>query len=268
MLTRFVPLCDLQQLCFSAMRLLHTLSVLFIILAYAHSARSTPVTPPGGSIRGKVTFKGAAPKLERAKCVTPEVCGATHGYDRLVLDHDGGVAYSLVYLKNPPAGRASFAPPLIKQSNCTFEPHMTIASRGSSVTFENDDAVLHNCHGYYFIGADRTTVFNDAQPLKGQRSQEQLRRAGMVNVECDAGHTWMSAWVWVTDSPFAAVTDEHGNFSIDGVPPGTYTLVMWHEGWKVASTRDGRPVFGGPILFEHEVTVPAVGATETSFELH
>jgi plastocyanin len=220
-----------------------------------------------GAIHGKISLKGPFPKLDRATCITPEVCGATHSYDRLIVGGDRGIEYTLIYLKNPPAGRASLPAPSIKQEHCTFEPHMQLASRGAQITFENDDPVLHNCHGYYFVGADRTTAFNVAQPMKGQRSQETLRKPGMVNIECDAGHTWMSAWVWVTDSPFAAVSDEHGNFSIPNVPAGSYTLVMWHEGWKPSGMRDGRPVFSAPILEERQITVIAGGNTEANFEL-
>jgi hypothetical protein len=33
----------------------------------------------------------------------------------------------------------------------------------------------------------------------------------------------------VFDSPFHAVTQEAGSFSISGIPAGTYKLVAWHE---------------------------------------
>jgi hypothetical protein len=221
----------------------------------------------GGSIHGTVRLKGPTQKLERATCITPEVCGATHSYDRLVIDKDGGVQYTLIYLKNPPAGKMAIPPAILTQEHCTFNPHMQLAARGSKITLVNDDPVLHNCHGYSFIGKERTTAFNIAQPLKGQQSQETLRKPGMINIECDAGHTWMSAWVWVTDSRFAAISDEHGNFEIANVPAGTYTLVMWHEGWKSSGVQDGRLAFSPPVLEEREVTVLQSGNTKVDFEL-
>ncbi len=222
----------------------------------------------GASITGSVRFSGAAPKLDRAKCISPEVCGKTHSYDRLVVGKNGGVEYTLVYIANPPAGKANFPAPTITQVDCGYTPHMAIASRGASVTFVNKDPVLHNVHGYYFIGNDRSTAFNFAQPTKDQSSDQQLRKAGMVNVECDAGHTWMSSWIWVTDNPYAAVTKADGSYSIDGLPPGTYTVVMWHEGWKTVDTQPGgRPVFSGAIVEQHQVTVPAGGGAITDFEL-
>jgi hypothetical protein len=45
----------------------------------------------------------------------------------------------------------------------------------------------------------------------------------------DNQHPWEKAYVAVMDHPFFAVSDEFGRFEIHGLPPGTYTLVVWHE---------------------------------------
>jgi hypothetical protein len=51
---------------------------------------------------------------------------------------------------------------------------------------------------------------------------------GMVIVK-DADHLWPRAYLAVFDHPYYAVTRPDGSFSIDGVPPGRYTLAAWHE---------------------------------------
>jgi hypothetical protein len=43
------------------------------------------------------------------------------------------------------------------------------------------------------------------------------------------GHVWMRAFIFVTDNPFAAVTDSQGRFALTDVTPGTYRLRVWHE---------------------------------------
>jgi hypothetical protein len=38
----------------------------------------------------------------------------------------------------------------------------------------------------------------------------------------------MESWALVADHPYYTVTDEHGQFSLSEIPPGTYKLVVWH----------------------------------------
>ena len=39
----------------------------------------------------------------------------------------------------------------------------------------------------------------------------------------------MRAWVVVAEHPFYAVTNDQGEFVLDNVPPGKYTLQLWQE---------------------------------------
>jgi hypothetical protein len=56
-----------------------------------------------------------------------------------------------------------------------------------------------------------------------------LDRLGIIRIDCDVLHTWMSATIVVVSSPYFAVTDETGLFSIEKIPPGKYELEIWHE---------------------------------------
>jgi len=242
-----------------------TISLITSIGFLPLSKHTVPVTPAGGSISGTVRFAGPAPKLPHAKTTGFEMCGASHSYDRLIVGKGGGVEYTLIYIANPPAGRANFPAPTLTQEGCGYKPHMLIASRGSNVTFLNQDPGLHNVHGYFVSGSERSTLFNFAQPTQGQQSVQQLRKAGMVNVECDV-HPWMSSWIWVTDNPYVAITKPDGSYSIEGLPAGTYNLVLWHEGWKMTSDA-GRPQFSGAVVEQRQVTVTDGAAGNADFEL-
>ncbi|HET7622969.1 MAG TPA: carboxypeptidase regulatory-like domain-containing protein, partial [Gemmatimonadaceae bacterium] len=49
---------------------------------------------------------------------------------------------------------------------------------------------------------------------------------GLVDVHSDR-YPWSRAWIRVFDHPYFAVTNRDGIFTIDSVPPGNYTLMMW-----------------------------------------
>jgi hypothetical protein len=68
----------------------------------------------------------------------------------------------------------------------------------------------------------------------------------------DADHPWPRAYLAVFDHPYFAVTKPDGSFTIEGVPPGKYKLVTWHE-------RTGKR--------EQPVEVPATGATKVGIVL-
>lgn len=60
-----------------------------------------------------------------------------------------------------------------------------------------------------------------------------LTRPGIVELTCEAGHPWMTAYIPVADHPYVTTTNDTGEFVIDRVPPGTYPLKMWHEGVRL-----------------------------------
>jgi hypothetical protein len=47
----------------------------------------------------------------------------------------------------------------------------------------------------------------------------------------------MNAFILVFTHRFFGVTDPDGRYQIDGVPPGTYTLVAWIEGHGARTAR-------------------------------
>ena len=72
-------------------------------------------------------------------------------------------------------------------------------------------------------------MFNIVQPAGTPDREKVFEKAeGPITIKCDF-HRWMSAYLWVMDHPFFAVTDREGRFSIPGLPAGKYTLAAWHE---------------------------------------
>ena len=81
-----------------------------------------------------------------------------------------------------------------------------------------------------------------AQPKFKKVIEQKVEQPEVIKVTCDA-HGWMHGWWVATDTPYFAVTDAKGNYSIAGVPPGDYTVEVWQEKLgtddQKASVKDG-----------------------------
>ena len=134
----------------------------------------------------------------------------------------------------------------------------------------NGDPILHNVHAY----CGMQSTFNIAQPIKGQCTtikRTQLSKPGPVTLTCDAGHPWMSGFVFVAPHPYYAITDKNGNFRLENVPPGKYTLRMWHEGVAVVDKeieqeKVKKYIFEVPYEITKEVTVGGGSTVAVDFE--
>ena len=188
-----------------------------------------------GTVSGTVTFKAAL-------AATPPVstgadsssCGATVVDESAVAA--GGAAGAVVWLEGVRSGKA---PGLerrveLESVNCKLTPRMQAAVTGSAVNIIGHDEFRQ--HLRFVAGGDtapRATILlgGGEQVIP---TELPFKAPGMVAVR-DAGHAWTHAWLAVFDHPYYAVTGPGGAFSIDGVPPGKYTLKAWHDRSAVAS---------------------------------
>jgi len=117
----------------------------------------------------------------------------------------------------------------IDQRDCRFEPFFSVMANQNNLEVKNSDAVAHNIHGYELMGSKKRTAFNVNQPDKDSvlNKKVKLRRGTAMKIECDQ-HDFMHGFVFVAKSPYYAVVGADGSFTIDDIPPGTYTIKAWH----------------------------------------
>jgi plastocyanin len=115
-------------------------------------------------------------------------------------------------------------PVVVDQAGCAYRPHVVGAVAGQTIRFLNSDETLHNVNAV----CTANKRFNVSFPMKGITHEKQFTTPEMVHLKCQV-HPWMSAYVGVSDHPFFAVSEADGRFAITGVPPGDYSVEIWHE---------------------------------------
>ncbi len=123
---------------------------------------------------------------------------------------------------------------VISQRGLAYVPHIMAIEQGTTVDFQNDDSVQHNVF-WPSISGNKKDGHNMGTWPKGDKRSFTFDHAGIVPLLCNV-HSEMSGFLIVSPTPYFAQTDSAGNFKIDNVPDGKYTVVVWHEGSKLQST--------------------------------
>jgi hypothetical protein len=217
----------------------------------------------GGTVKGSVRLASDASRDVYDRVTKDEtVCGKRKPSPRLLTGAENRVRNVVVWIdkiaqgkKCDPAGIAA-----LRQRKCEYNPHVLLLRPNDELEIVNEDPILHNVHSYDMNNGLRS-VFNIAQPVRGYHTH--VRGADLAGINailttCDAGHPWMSAYIIRASSPYYTVTDSEGRFQIGDVPPGTYTLKMWHEGVATSNSAGGPgtpPVVEEPYVESRQITV-------------
>jgi hypothetical protein len=233
----------------------------------------------GGTISGAVKWSGPLPRtLDFPVTKDPAICDPdskkTVDLERLVVGSQGGVANTIVYLKNIYSGKAMALPEQrrhLDQKHCRYIPHILLVPQDATLQIQSSDATLHTVH------MEGAATFNLPFPFTNQITSRTMSTPGLVHIRCNGGHVWMNAEMMVVPHPYYAVTDESGQFEFTDVPPGTYQIVAWHEGWGregkeevydvLTQRRVDRPLFTEPKTWEKSVTVNGNNTSVVNFAI-
>lgn len=133
---------------------------------------------------------------------------------------------AVVYLESTPAMAPVSHDPshqVLEQVNETFVPHVLAVLKGSIIEFPNGDPLFHNV-----FSLSRAKSFDLGFYPQGSSKSVRFEKPGIVKVFCHL-HSDMSATILVLDNPFFTKPDRRGAYRIDGIPPGDYNVIAWHE---------------------------------------
>ena len=175
-----------------------------------------------GFIVGKIS--GGAPR-DTSIVPTHDLAVCRPFTQSLVPSRDGGVGNSVVWLVGVATGPRDDAPRRVRVllDGCRLDPRVQRVAAGGTVMITSRDAMMTRLQFLEVggVSASRgTALFND----RGQvvPTSEAAKGPGLVQIRDDL-HPWVRAYLAVTPHPVVAGT------AADNVPPGRYTLVVWHE---------------------------------------
>lgn len=180
-----------------------------------------------GSVAGTITLSGPPPADSVMITKDQQICGPKT--DGAIETTAKGVSNAVVWIADVKTGKPL---PIEKRvelgsEKCVLDPRVQAVVVGTTVNVVNDDRLLHRL---IFTRASKTLTvmpfFNTGQMVASERL---ATTPGIVEVRC-VQHPWTRGYIAVFDHPYFAVTDRNGSFKIDSLAPGTYKMMVWHEG--------------------------------------
>ncbi|HLE57335.1 MAG TPA: hypothetical protein VJB15_09640 [Rhodothermia bacterium] len=183
----------------------------------------------GGKIAGTVEFDGAFPSDSVIQMTADQAGCGQSVVDRRVDRSGNRVGGAVVWLTDIREGRGI---PIerrfeLENEDCVIEPRVQAVVAGGTLNVISADVAMHRNKIIDVATGEVEGIapFND----NGQvvPFDQLLKKTAQLEIVCEL-HPWSKAYLIVLDHPYYAVSGKSGDFSIDGVPPGTYHLRAWH----------------------------------------
>jgi plastocyanin len=188
-----------------------------------------------GKITGTVKLDGPAPHMKGIDmskdpyCVKASASSPAH-LETYVVGANGGLENVVLYISEGLTGSAltqpSTAVPVFDQKNCVYSPHVLAMDVGETFKVETSDQTAHNIHPNP-NPMTGNIGWNQSQPPGAPPIEKSWKAVEFIDVKCNI-HPWMHGYFAVVKGPYAT-TDSNGSYTINDVPPGSYTVTAWQE---------------------------------------
>jgi hypothetical protein len=209
--------------------------LLVVAVAALYCARNVSAAAEG-KITGTIKLDGTPPHQKPIDMSKEPYCQQQHAskpitIEGVVVGANGGLQNVVVYLSEGlSAAAASQVPsqtPEFNQKACQYIPHVLALDVNQHFKVVNSDPTSHNIHPMPAAGGPNNQ-WNKSQPPGAPPFDVTWGAVEVaIPVKCNV-HPWMHGYMAVVKGPYA-VSDNNGAFTIEGVPPGNYTLTAWQE---------------------------------------
>ena len=187
--------------------------------------------PSGGTVSGRVTLSGAAPKLKPLYLSKEPACVKMHAYDPLfpeavVTGYGNSLRNVVVYMSSGDSENAPApaSPVVYDQQGCHYTTHVLALRVGQEVKISNNDPISHNIHPLAKVNREWNKIqLPGVPPFSYAFDREEI-----IPIRCNI-HPWMLGYFVVLRTSHFAVTGDDGQFTLPNLPPGHYVVTAWHE---------------------------------------
>src|ERR1700690_2820121 len=212
------------------------LTSLLLLLAFGLLWSTRTVSAAAeGKITGTVKLDGAAPHMKGIDMSKDPFCVKQHEnspahLENVIVGPGGGLQNVVLYISEGLSGTESSQlpaqEPVFDQKNCMYTPHVLAMDVNQKFKVTTSDQTTHNIHPLP-NPMTGNIPWNQSQPPGAAPVEKSWKSEEVIPVQCNI-HPWMHGYFVVVKGPYAT-TKEDGTYTIENVPPGSYTVTAWQE---------------------------------------
>lgn len=138
----------------------------------------------------------------------------------------------------------------VDQVKKEFVPYVLPVQVGTAVSFPNNDNIRHHVYSFSPAKTFELPLYTGTPAVPVV-----FDKPGPVVLGCNI-HDWMISYVYVSESPYFAKTGANGKAALSDLPPGNYTVRVWHPRLE-----------GKEETTEQKVTILRTGAVDTAWNI-